>query len=294
MQFTPSNELGQKIAARGAGRTGGIKQLSDGRSDIFKVNPYLIEVMDGFNVRNFESEDLLNHVDSLAQSIAQIGVQRALTVRIKDGRLVLKDGECRLRATIRAIEVYGAEIATVPVRAAERYESDADAVLGILVENSGLPLDPLAKSNVVKRLKTFGWSDTEIAAKAGMSKGYVGRLLELAGLDEDVKIMIRTGVVSASLAVDTARDNGFDTTKTVEVLREAKVVAEQSGKARVTNASVKASKGNSGAVSARQKVANILNQADVEKIDNDEDETVTITMSGSEWKNICDLLKLTA
>lgn len=294
MIITPSNELGQKIADRAAGRTGGIKQLSEGRSDIFKVNPYLIEVEDGFNVRNFESEELVNHIDSLAQSIAQIGVQRALTVRVRDGRLVLKDGECRLRATIRAIEVYGAEIATVPVRPSERYESDADAVLGILVENAGLPLDLLAKSNVVKRLKAFGWSDNEIADKAGMSKSFVYRLLELAGLGDDIKMMVRNGTVSASLALDTARENGFDTAKTIQAIEEAKVVAENAGKTRVTKSTVAASKGSSGSVTVRQKVAEILNRADVDKIDNDEDPTVTVTMSADEWKNICDLLKLTA
>jgi ParB-like chromosome segregation protein Spo0J len=291
MILTPNTELAQNIAARAAGRSGGIKQIAEGRSDVFKVNPFNIEVEPGFNVRDFESEEVKDHIDGLAQSIAQIGVQRALTVRNKGGRLFLKDGECRLRAVVRAIEVYGSEIVTVPVRLAERHESDADAVLGILVENSGLPLDALAKSNVVKRLKAFGWSDTDIALKTGMSKSYVIRLLELSGLDEEVKTLVRSGVVSATLALDTARANDFDGEKTVQAINDAKVVAEAKGKARVTKAAVS---GKAGAVSVRQQVAEILNAADVDKTDLDGDETVYITMSGAEWAKVCELLKLTA
>ncbi|PZR59549.1 MAG: hypothetical protein DI537_53240, partial [Stutzerimonas stutzeri] len=230
-----TTDLSQKIAARAKGRTGGIKTLAEGRSDIHKVNPFLIRVEDGFNVRDFESPEVAEHVDNLAQSIAKIGVQRPLKVRNKGNELILKDGECRLRATIRAIEVYGAEIVAIPVVLADRSESDADATLGILVENSGLDLTVSGKSEIVKRLTAFGWSREDIAAKAGMSKARVIQLLEFAGLSTEIKGLVSAGTVSATAALATARAHDFDDDKTVEVIKSASATKmAASGKARVT------------------------------------------------------------
>ena len=97
--------LGKQIAARAEGRTGGIREIAEGRSDVHRVNPFLIKIEPGFNAREIDAPSTQEHIDELAQSIAKIGVQRPLKVRNKGGEMLLKDGECRLRATIRAIEV---------------------------------------------------------------------------------------------------------------------------------------------------------------------------------------------
>lgn len=289
MIFEPTSDLAKKIAARAEDRNGSIKNVSEGRSDVYRINPYKIQVEDGFNVRSFDSPDLVDHIDTLARSIAENGVLHPLTLRRKGEVFVVKDGECRLRATIRAIEVYGAEINTVPVCVTARHESDADAVLGIIVENSGLPLDALAKSNVVKRLKAFGWSDTDIANRTAYSKSYVVKLLEMAGLDEEIKDMIRAGTVSATFALETARSNGFDGEKTLAALSEAQTVAEEKGKARITRATTS---GKLGAVPVRTRIANIFETVDVDLIDDSEDATVCLTLSAQDWATVKELLKL--
>lgn len=283
--FIATTPLAQKIAARAEARTGSsMKSLADGRSDVFRVNPFLIKIEAGFNTREIDAPATQEHIDELAQSIAKIGVQRPLKVRNKGGEMLLKDGECRLRATIRAIEVYGAEIVSVPVLLADRSESDADSALGILVENSGLPLTPLAKAAVVTRLKGFGWTDEDIAAKAGMSKARVLQLLELNGLGEEVKTLIRTEVVSPTLAVDIARSNKWDDEATVAEIKAAQTEVAARGKTRVTAKAV-ASK-----VKPITVVTDILSAAVVSS----DGENVNVSMSREEWEQIRTALKIDA
>ncbi len=285
MFMTAASPLSKQIAARAADRTGGIKQIAEGRSDVFKLNPFKIEVEPGFNVRDFGSTALEEHVDGLAQSIAKIGVQRPLKIRNKGNRFVLVDGECRLRAVVRAIEVYGAEIHTIPVTVADRGLSDADAVLGILVENSGLDVTPLGKAEVVKRLTAFGWSEADIAEKAGLSKGRVGQLLSLMGLGEEIKKLIRADKISATTALQVARDNGFDDEKTLAAIKAGATVAAERGKTRVTAKSVASPK-------ATETIGGIISGADVEYVSG-EDETVILTISKADYAVMCAALKIT-
>lgn len=285
--LTPTTDLGMQIAARAEGKSGGIRQITEGRSDVHRINPFLIKVQDGFNVRDFDSDTVSEHIDSLAKSIAEVGVRRPLTVRNKGGELLLKDGECRLRATIRAIEVYGAEVYTVPVILADRSESDADATLGILVENSGLPVTPLGKAEVVKRLKGFGWSNGEIAARAGMSEGRVGQLLDLCGLSEEVKDMIRNETVSSTVALEVARRNDWNDAETAKELKTAQSKVAAKGKKRVTAKAISAPK-------PIELLANIFSNAgvQVENDDGDDDNSVLIALSLEDWLAACALLKI--
>ena len=281
-----TTDLAKKIAARAEGKTGGIKNLTEGRSDVNRINPFLIKIEPGFNEREFDSETVLEHIDGLAQSIAEVGVRRPLTVRNKNGEMVLKDGECRLRATIRAIEVYGAEIVTVPVILADRSESDADATLGILVENSGLPITPLGKANVVKRLKAHGWSNAEIAARAGMSAPRVSQLLDLSGLSEDIKALIRDDTVSATLALEVTRRHEWNSASALKELKTAQQTAVAKGKKRVTAKSVATTK-------PIDSVAALLSNAIVTAEQEDGEEAIVqIVSSPDEWAAICALLKI--
>jgi ParB-like chromosome segregation protein Spo0J len=285
--LTATTDLGLQIMARAAERSGGIKTLAEGRSDEFRVNPFLIKVQDGFNVRDFETQDVADHVDALAISIASVGVKRALKVRNKGGDLVLVDGECRLRATVRAIEVYGADIRTIPVKLADRSESDADATLGILVENSGLEVTPLGKAEVVKRLMNYGWSKSDIAEKSGMSKTRLGQLLDIAGLSPDMKRLISADVISATTAVQTVKANGGDTEKAVDQIKAASgMKMAASGKARVT------AKGLSSGPSIKDTMAAIIGAAAVETFSDNGEDSVMLTISAADYEVVRNVLKL--
>lgn len=279
---SPVSDHGIALAAKASALANetAIKKLHSGRTDLYRINPYLIMVEDGFNVRNFESVEVKEHVEGLAQSIAETGVQNPIKVRNKGGKLYLIDGECRLRATIHAIEVLGASIESVPVILADRSENEADAVLDIMRRNSGLPLGMPEQAVVVKRLRAFGWSATDIAKKAGISVGRVHHLVAYSGMSPEIHSMVAEGIVAPSVALGVARDTNYDDDKTVDLIRTAakKVAAE--GKTRVTTKALGGS--------FKSKVSALVAGATTET----EDDIVTMAFSQEQYDELMKLLGL--
>lgn len=209
---------------------GNIQKLSSGRSDMFRVNPLLLHVEDGLNSRDLTTPENAAHVEALAASIAEIGVQEPLRVFNRDGKVWVSNGHCRLAAVMKAIE-RGAEILSVPVITEAKFASQADIVFRQLVSNSGKPLSSLEQANVFKRLIAFGWTEKAIAEKTGQSVANVVRLLELSAAPEPVKAMVASGEVSATVAHQVVKQHG-DAAEAK--LRDGLVVAQSSGKTKVT------------------------------------------------------------
>lgn len=200
-----------------------IKKESVGRKDLFLLDPGNIQEKAGWNVRA-DTKELAEHIEQLALSIAEVGVQQPITVYMEEDTVYLSDGHCRLAGVKLAIS-RGAEIKSIPCRVEERYSNDADRVLAMIVRNSGKPLTPLEKAAVAKRLISFGWSEEEIAKKTGISKQYVGQLLQMESMPEALKGLVKEGVVSASVALETQKEYGEGA---VEKIAEA--AAQQPGK----------------------------------------------------------------
>jgi ParB family chromosome partitioning protein len=214
-----------------------IKQIAEGRKDLFMIDPRLLREEDGWNVR-VNTPELQEHIEQLALSIAENGVLEPLTVYWDGETPVVTNGHCRRMATLLAIS-RGAEIAAVPVRVEERYSNEADRVLSMITRNSGKPLSMLEQAEVVKRLAAFGWDKKKIASKAGKSVQHIENILVLAGSPEELKRQVAQGDVSASNAVSLAKKHG---NKASEVVKDA---VEKTGKkitARQTAISVERSK----------------------------------------------------
>lgn len=213
-----------------------LKDLASGTSDLFKIDPKIIKVEPGFNVR-VENDALAEHIAGLKASIKDLGVQTPLTVRLHNDEVWLVDGHCRLRAVMDLIGE-GEEIETVPCIPEGKYASEADRIVALFTRNSGKPLDPVEKAEVFKRLVGFGWSEEKIAQKAGLTTKQVGNILTLGSAPQEVKEMVSAGVVSATTAVRTIQAEGG--TQAAETLKEAAQTAQASGKTKVTPKTVKA------------------------------------------------------
>ncbi len=205
----------------------GLRDLAESGFSGYRIDPRKIEVEKGFNARNFDLPENQEHVQNLATSIAAVGVQNPLVVRFEKGRIILVDGESRLRATMRAIKD-GAEIKTIPVIQEEKHVSDEDRVASLLSRNTGKPLSFIERGNVFARLKNFGWSDQDIARKTGITQAHVSNIMTLHAAPAGVKKMVESGKVSSSLAVQMIRDHGEDA---AQILRE---VAAEDGKSHIT------------------------------------------------------------
>lgn len=251
----------------------GIAQFSQGKSEVFKVDPNLLVILPGWNTRD-ESPELEAHIDQLAQSIAEVGVKKPIEVKLEDGKLIVKDGHCRTRAAMRAIEVYHAELKTVPVISVDRYASDADLILNQVISNSGKSLTALEQAKVFKKLLDMGWNQADIAKKVGMSNGRISQILDLLTMPALVQAAVTNGHISASLAQQSIK-NGDDVVAAVETAKA------EGRKVRPAD------------VQAAPKMT--FKQAfDNSEIDNSDPDAgfVVIKMPVEEWQWIVDTLKL--
>jgi ParB family chromosome partitioning protein len=182
----------------------GIAQFSEGRSDVHRVDPRKLVILMNDTDRD-DNAELEAHIDMLAQSIAEVGVKKPIEVKLEDGKLIVKEGKCRTRATMRAIEHYNADVKTVPVISVDRYANDADLVANQIIGNSGRPYTMMELARRFKKLLDMGWQQGDIAKKIGMSGGRISQILDLLTMPVPVQAAVAAGHVSASLAQQTVK-----------------------------------------------------------------------------------------
>jgi ParB/RepB/Spo0J family partition protein len=279
MNTLPTSELAKSIAAQAVeGKS--MKEMAVGRSDMFRMNPYSLTIRDGWNSREQSAEND-EHIDNLARSIAVHGVMEPLTAFSDGKQIIVSDGHCRLLATYRAIEVYGAEILSIPVKTEPKGASDADRLLSQIIRNSGKPLSALEQATVVKKLMAFGWTPEQIAQKMAVTLAKVNSLLDLHATPDAVKSLINAGKVSPTLALATVKKQGD--AQAVQTLQGAVAVAEASGKAKATAK-------DTGAQSLRKLMQEAFDSAHIDE--NDFDDRVQIMMKRSDFDKIKAELKL--
>lgn len=186
----------------------GIQSMAKGRQDLFKLDPKDINMDPEWNVR-IKTPELKEHIATLARSIAEIGMQQPITVRMVDKKPWVTDGFCRMAAVNLAIE-NGADIQTVPVRVEERYSNEADHTLSLLTRNSGKPLATIEQAFVIKRLLGHGWDKKEIQDKTGFSVTHVNNMLDLLAAPPEIIAMLKHGKVSVRHALKTIKEKGSD------------------------------------------------------------------------------------
>ncbi len=193
-----------------------------GRGDLFKVDPTLIAVRDGWNPRTvFEIEDLKN-------SIREHGVLTPLRVRLSGETVELVDGERRLRATLALIEE-GTPIASVPALM-EKAGSDADLLVTALITNQGEQLSPIDEAHALQRFIAWGWDVKKIVGQIGKSQSHVyGRLKLLEG-SQEVQEALQSGEVTVTEALEVVREETQTPKKAAAKKEKTAAQAEKTAK----------------------------------------------------------------
>lgn len=209
----------------------GIKELSVGRSDMFRIDPRIMQEKEGWNVRT-PSPELTEHIRSLANSIKEVGVKVPLKVKIENEIVYVTAGHCRLAATMLAISE-GADIKSIPVIPEDRGSTEADRVVDIVISNEGKPLTILEQAEAYFRLKGgFGWSADQIAKKTGYSEAHIRNCVQLRAADPEILSFISSGKVSATLAMKLIAENGEP--EALKMLSSAVETAVKAGKKKAT------------------------------------------------------------
>ncbi|WP_315833931.1 ParB/RepB/Spo0J family partition protein [Bradyrhizobium prioriisuperbiae] len=220
-----------------------LRELATSKRDMLMIDPRIILVEDGYNIRDLTTADAKAKLHDLARSIADNGfsIEQPITVRMKDEKVFVVAGHRRRAATIIAIEQLGAEIDAIPCIAEAKGTSEADRCADLVVSNSGEPLTSLEMGGVIKRLIGFGWDIGKIAKRFGWSSTQtVDGYLTLLSAPQAVQQMVRNDEVSSSTAISVVKKHGDAAEQT---LVEAKARAAAAGKTKVTNAHVRATTG---------------------------------------------------
>lgn len=267
-------------------KTTGLASISEGRSDIHRINPRLINVKAGWNSRDFKDPANIDHIEMLAKSIGEIGVQEPLTVNWENGKAWLEDGECRLRATLYAIEFLKADIKTIPCKTGDRYANEADRLFSQRIRNSGKPFTALEDAKLFKRLLGLGWQQGDIAKKAGISAARVSQILDYNTLPEGIKTMVQNGQVAPSTAMVVVKAEG---NAAEALLAKGITVAAAEGKKKVM---AKHIEGGTSAAPKANKVGAIKEAFEYADIDDSDNSVVVIKMPAEHFEIIRKVLGL--
>ncbi len=220
------------------------------KKDIFRMPYRLLKVQPGFNPRDLNKPETQAKIQGMKESIKAGAFIPPLLVRIVDGFGVITDGECRYTAYGLAI-AEGAEIEMIDVQ--PDTGNDADRVATAITSSQGEALTPLETSLAYKRLIAYGWEPQQVASRVGKTRQHVDQLLILANANSDVHALVRSGAVSASIAIDAVRKHGE---KAGEFLAKKHGEAKAVGKSRVTASTVK------GKNLPRAVVSNVIERVD--------------------------------
>jgi ParB family chromosome partitioning protein len=212
-----------------------MKSVEAPSRDLWQVEPSKLRVIPNLNPR-VETERYKAHLDGLVESMLQEGFYQdkplAGYVSEVDGEqvILIYEGGSRLKAALMAIE-QGAEFTRVPVSVSQEGVAMEDILVAMVRGNGGLALTPYENALICKRLAKFGMDVKEISKRLGFSDPYTMGLLSLMSAPTELRQMVATDVVAASLAISMLSEHG---PKALEKLLEAKSSANAQGKTRVT------------------------------------------------------------
>ena len=268
-----------------------IKELSVGRTDLYRVDPKVIQTKPDWNSRDASDPANAEHIAGLKASIREIGVKKPLVGYVENDVVYISDGHCRLAAVMQLINE-GIEFKSVPFITEDKASNEADRIFSQIVHNQGKPLTGIEQAKVFKRLLDLGWLQKDIAGKSGMSGGRVSQLLELLTLPVVLQKFITEGKASASMVLATFKKHNGDVALTVAELSGAVAVAAQQGRKR---AMPKDTEGGEGKPTTPRNNLKSHLKALVEKAYADEriDDTeamVTMSLSEGDWAELMEMI----
>ncbi|GAC1607123.1 MAG: hypothetical protein NVS3B3_09320 [Aquirhabdus sp.] len=208
-----------------------LKDVAVSTKDMYMLDPATIVVEKDWNRRDFEDPKNIEHIETLAKSIAAVGLLNPIIVRFQDGRAVLADGECRLRATLIAIE-RGADIKAIQAVPEVRGVSDDKRLLAQATRNMGKQMSDLEWASVISGMMAFGWTEDRVAEAVGKDVAWVEAKLTLAEAPEAVKALVEANVVAAGTVVKAIKKDGV--AKATETITNAAQEAQNApGRSRI-------------------------------------------------------------
>lgn len=274
------------------GSVNSLKTLNKGnenisKTDLFSVAPELLLEEEGFNSRGafcedyFERPEIAEGIERIADAYARGDFVQPIVVKVKDGKVFVRDGHRRRRGLLLAIS-RGAPIKKVQV--IEHKGDEAEQTALICSSNEGLPLTPLERAVVYGRLNTWGWSDQEIADKVGRSAEHVRITRGYLELPIELKKMVQREEVAATYAAELYKEHGE---AALDVLKKAIDDQPKDTKKKVTKKKVQTGPrlGKKVVAQMHKSVSSIAGRLEDIK-DSGDGETFTLTLSKADVEEL--------
>lgn len=186
------------------------------KKDILSVDPFLIDVEEGFNGRKyFDATELRK----LADEIKAQGVLNPLSGRRNGERFILTDGERRLRAVKMLFEEDGVRIQRVPFILESKKMREEDRLIHMVMKNTGVPLTQVELAGVYDRYIKYGYSQDECAKAFGVSNAYASQTLALMSAPLEIRRALEKNEISVS-AVNAIKKNTENKKDWVESVKD--------------------------------------------------------------------------
>ncbi len=213
------------------------------RADLVKIWIDEIHVEPDFNAPE-SPEEFTARVEGIALHLANGGKLPPVEVRDRaEGGVYLVDGHARRAGTYlaaeRGVPVQDPKDGRIYLLTIPFVGNDADRTLRLITSAEGRTLSPLQMAAIIKRLRNFDWPVDEIAKRISRSPERVSQLLALADANTDVQQLVKSGEVSANVAIKAARKHGEGAGK---VLADQLAGAKAEGKKRLTTATAEGKK----------------------------------------------------
>jgi len=195
-----------------------------------------IRIVDDFNIRDVGTTKFREGIERLKNYIRQGGKVPALEVSLSQDCQGVDVVEGHRRVTAyRELVAEGLKIEWVRIDPFEG--SDFDKHKRIYTSQDNEKLEPLELAKGYKRdITLFSMSHADFAREIGKSRQHVEQMMLLANAPHAVQMMVRSGELAATAAIESVRENGDSASK---ILQQARQEAQSTGKARITPAALR-------------------------------------------------------
>jgi ParB family transcriptional regulator, chromosome partitioning protein len=177
-----------------------IKNLSEGRADVFRVDPNkLVIVIDPAHPL-YDERVGLPVDEALVASILEHGIRQAVTVRRNGSLFEVMDGRQRVKAAIEANKgLKKGERILVPVTMAK--DNDVQAAKIMVALNEIRTQDtPMVQAAKAKRLLDRGIPKQEVCSQFGKNMTWLSQILKLLDTDDAVQNAVERGMIHVTAA----------------------------------------------------------------------------------------------
>lgn len=217
---------------------GNVKKAVGGASsgDLWMIQRSRIRTHPKLQPRDKTTKQYKERVRYLADLIKANGFDRAFPLKVYAARegdedvLYLVQGHRRLEAVDLAVSE-GMNIEVIPCVTTDRGTTMEDLMFATITGNEGEPLTPIEKAARIRELMGCNLELDLIAKRLGYTVVHVKNLLSILEAPRDVRQMVQSGKVAASVAVDAVKEHGK---QAGSILQAGLEVAKAKGKEKVT------------------------------------------------------------